>query len=362
MPDFDKLPTDRLYKFLSILGLVIVVLSVVLPLGALWQVQLQQNQVEGEQRKYALRRDGLKAEIDALQAQGRWFSQRIKEAKGRLGAIARKMREDAVGGLRKGELLDIQQLKRVGQFQGQVLRLMTELQALEKAPQRDQEAIRQKDKEIDRAFLRLAEGMPNDVAEAAKTVVRACRLEKELNRLKGEDRPDPKAVKKKEAELAAAFRSARQQMKALVEVRQERSSRRRASLLEQLMEGLMEALISHQDLLRLLGLARQSGEHLASKVRELKIAEVDLHTKKKEVEIVRAQVVTAFAAGALGLTAGLVVMALGFWWWYRADRVAERKEEAEARAAEAAVTEPRTPPEPAIPENRPPANSLPGPQ
>ena len=56
MMDLEKLPTDRLSKLATIGGLCLVVVSIVLPISAMWSINLQKNKVEGERRELDIRR------------------------------------------------------------------------------------------------------------------------------------------------------------------------------------------------------------------------------------------------------------------------------------------------------------------
>jgi hypothetical protein len=315
----DNFPTDRLYKFLTIAGLATVLASIVLPVGAMWKLQIQRNQAEGEETESNLKRDALVTEIASLQANGAKYIQQIGEISRRMDRTVGDIRTIATNA-KEANPFSTEQMKRLAEIQMKGMKLLTERAKLEQAAEPDPVAIRMKDDELENLLVQLTNGMPDDLTDVVRSMVKAMRLSNEHDRLASAPKPDKSLVEKKEVEARTALEETSKKMDAILQSRRDEETQKRADLLSGMFQGFAQAMVLHTDLLRLQNLVRESGSQMTEKVTEFKIAETKVATKKKELEILSQHNTVAIVGGVAGLLVGLIVFLYGLWWWYRSDR------------------------------------------
>ena len=99
------------------------------------QLQIQQNQVEGDEREYTVRRDRLKDEIGSLEAERERYKQQSIDGLQRALAVVDKIGKEGDADQKNIELSD-KQAKELARTWKQVMKLLNELHALEQAPHR----------------------------------------------------------------------------------------------------------------------------------------------------------------------------------------------------------------------------------
>jgi len=333
MMDLAKLPTDNLYKFLSILGVTVIVLSVVVPTGAYWQLQLRKNATQGEVKERSLTRQSLIQEINALEADGKAFWKRSQQKLNEVGmtveAVRKEIAQQAVGDI------EVTQLEAFRTSQHNIATIIAEIEKLETSLQRDESAIHEQEVLLKSTFSQMSQGAPVDVVDAFQKVQFAFQVERELKRLEATAKPDKESIEKKKREVEDATTKAKDTMISVVQIRFDRQNQTKAALLGRMVQGLAQVMVAHFESLRLADLSRESGAQLHAKTTESKIAELRLETKEDEMAIVGRQTGYAIWAGAIGVLLGGCIAGYGFAWWYREDRFASQRKASESKLVEA---------------------------